>query len=167
MEINNLFAVLDSISDGVYIVNRQYEIEFVNTTLKREFGPIEGKKCYQYFHDRTDVCPWCKNQEVFAGKTVRWEWYSPKNQKTYDLIETPLKMPDGSLSKLEIFRDITDLKQTQQMLKKTNTELNQIFNAAVPLCVIDKEYIMHRVNDNSKSATGYGRGLYVIRLSVR
>ena len=147
VERNNLTNILNSMADGVYIVNRQYDLEYINSALKREFGPLKGKKCYQYFHHRTDVCPWCKNQEVFAGKTVRWEWYYSKSKKTYDLIDTPLKRPDGSISKLEIFRDITDLKLAQQMLKSAHTELNQILNAAVPLCVIDEDYNMHRVND--------------------
>jgi len=37
-------------------------------------------------------------------------WYCPKTQKTYDLIDTPLRNPDGSLSKLEIFHDVTERK---------------------------------------------------------
>jgi hypothetical protein len=68
-------------------------------------------KCFKYFEDRNDICPRCKNKEVFQGKTVRGEWFSFKNQKTYDVIDTPLKNPDGSISKLGIFRDETDKKQ--------------------------------------------------------
>ena len=116
--------ILDSIEDGVYIVNRQYEIEYVNPILKEEFGAVEKRKCYEYFHNREEVCPWCKNPEVFAGKTVRWEWYSPKNQRTYDLIDTPLKNPDGSIiSKLEIFRDISERKQAEKELRRANRAL--------------------------------------------
>jgi len=106
--------------DGVYIVNKNYDIEYINPSLTKEFGSVEGKKCHNYFQDLNEICPWCKNQEVFEGKTVRSEWYSPKNQKTYDLIDTPLRNPDGSLSKLEIFRDITELKEAANKISKTN-----------------------------------------------
>jgi hypothetical protein len=40
------------------------------------------------------------------GRTVRWEWDSSRNNKTYDLIDTPLKKPDGNIWKLEIFRPV-------------------------------------------------------------
>ena len=128
-ERNNLTNILNSMKDGVYIVNQSYEIEYVNPALIEEFGPHAEKKCYAYFHDRGEVCPWCKNQEVFKGKTVRWEWYSFKNQRTYDLIDTPLKNPDGSLSKLEIFRDITDIKIATETLEKEREQLLSIFDS--------------------------------------
>ncbi|MCK4266689.1 MAG: PAS domain S-box protein, partial [Thermoplasmata archaeon] len=126
LERDNINNILEAMEDGVYIVNQEYEIEYVNPILKKDFGPPEGKKCYTYFHDRDEVCPWCKNQDVFAGETVRWEWYSFKNQKTYDLIDTPLKNPDGSISKLEIFRDITERKKAEERLQKSEEEKTRI-----------------------------------------
>jgi len=113
-ERNKLISVFKAIKDGVYIVNQQYDIQYVNPVIEEYFGAWHDQKCYQYFNDREKTCPWCHNEEVFAGKSVRWEWYSFKNQKTYDLIETPLKNPDGSISKLKIFRDITERKKAQK-----------------------------------------------------
>jgi two-component sensor histidine kinase len=48
---------------------------------------------------------------VFAGNTIRREWYFKKNRKVYDLIDTPLKSQDGSLLKLAVLRDLTDHKK--------------------------------------------------------
>ena len=115
-ERDKLTAILDSMQDGVYIVNENYDVEYLNPVLIKEFGELEGKKCYEYFHDRNEACPWCKNSDVFAGKTVRWQWSSAKNHKTYDLIDTPLRNADGSISKLEMFRDITDLHEAETAL---------------------------------------------------
>jgi len=124
IERDNLKNIFEAIEDGVYIVNQEYDIQYVNPVLVKDFGPFEGRKCYAYFHDREEVCPWCKTPDVLEGKTVRWEWQSLKNQKTYDLIDTPLMNTDGSISKLEIFRDITERVRAEQKLVNSENLLN-------------------------------------------
>jgi len=115
LERDNLFAILEAMKDGVFIVNEQYTVEYINSELEKDFGPLEGRKCYQYFHDREEPCPLCKIGEVMVGKTVRWECAFPKNQKTYDLIAAPFTNPDGTVSTLEIFHDITERKKVEQL----------------------------------------------------
>ncbi len=100
----------------------------MNPVLVKDFGYYEGRKCYEYFHDRDEVCPWCKNQDVWAGKTVRWEWYSSKNERTYDLRDTPLTLSDGSIGKLEIFRDISARKRMEEEIKSNEARFRELFN---------------------------------------
>jgi PAS domain S-box-containing protein len=138
-ERQRLINILDSMVDGVYIVSQQNEIEYVNPILEREYGPVNGRKCHDYFEGRKKACTWCKNQEVFKGKTVRSEWYSEKTNKTYDLINTPLKNPDGGVSKLGIFRDITDRKQAEEALKKVNRTLRALSNSNQAMLHADSE----------------------------
>ena len=105
---NTLASVFASMNDGVYIVDQDYNIEFVNAVLSNIFGPYQNRKCYAYLHNRKEACPWCQNHLVFAGKTVRWQWYSEIADKTYDLVDTPVRNAVGKISKLEIFHDITE-----------------------------------------------------------
>ncbi|MBA4113023.1 MAG: hypothetical protein C0492_06645 [Verminephrobacter sp.] len=112
-----LLGILDVLPDGVYIVSQGFDIEYLNPALEREFGPIQGRKCYEYFHGRSSRCDWCKNQEVFAGKTVHWEWTSSKG-RTYDLFDMPFHNPDGTVSKFEIFHDITDAKEGKRRMQE-------------------------------------------------
>ena len=107
--------IFDSFKDGVYIVDENENIQYVNPFLEEEFGNWEGKKCYKYFHGRNEVCSFCKNKRVFAGETVQWEWYSDKNGKTYDLLGTLIINSDGTKSKLEVFRDISDRKLNETL----------------------------------------------------
>lgn len=144
-ERDKLISVFNAMADGVYIVNREYDVVYINPSLEKEYGPWYGRKCYEYFHDRTEVCPWCPNQEVFAGRTVRWEWHSVKNDRTYDLIDTPLYNVDGSISKLEIFRDITDKKRAEEELKSRLNELERFRTAT-----IGREFRIKELRDEIK-----------------
>ena len=123
LERDNLTNILDTMEDGVYVVDEENEIQYLNPAIKKEFGPIRGRKCHDYFHDKAKACLWCKNAEVFDGKTIRWEWVSNKSRKTYDIINTPLINPQGGVWKLAILRDITEQKHTVEELKKANQEI--------------------------------------------
>lgn len=106
-------SVWNSLPHGIYIVSFEFDLQFINSAIKKSFGPIAGQKCYQYFHQRDTACPWCKNQDVRAGRSVRWEWYSEKNDTYYDLYDMPVTNPDGTISKFGIFLDITKLKKAE------------------------------------------------------
>jgi len=126
LERDNLINILNSIEDGVYIVDQNYNIEFTNPYMSQEYDQYEGKKCYEYLYDLNEPCSWCKNKEVFEGKTVRWEWYSQRNQKFLYNIETPIRNADGSVSKLYISRDITKIKKVEQDLLSTLENLKSV-----------------------------------------
>ncbi len=153
---DNLANILNSMEDGVYIVNQEHNIKFVNSALIKDFGPFEGKKCYKYFHDLDEVCPWCKNDEVFAGKTVRWEWYSLKSQKTYDLIDTPMTLPDGSIGKLEILHDNTERKQAEEALRKERNFSQSIIDTAQAIIlVLNSDGSIAEFNPYMEKLSGY------------
>ena len=152
---DNLTNIFNSMRDGVYIVNQEHDIKFVNPVLTKDLGPFEGEKCYKYFHDLDQVCPWCKNDDVFAGKTVQWEWYSSKNRKTYDLLDTPLTLPDGSTGKLEIFRDITERKQAEEALQNSEERLARAVEGnSIPTFLIDGNHTVTHWNKSCENLTG-------------
>ncbi|NGZ06286.1 MAG: response regulator [Magnetococcales bacterium] len=116
-ERDKLFGILDAMDDGVYIVDQECNIEYVNPVVERDFGVPGNRKCYQYFHELSEQCSWCKNSQVFRGQTVNWEWYSEKSGKHFDLFDAPLRHPDGEIRKIEFFHDITDRKRLEESLR--------------------------------------------------
>ena len=146
-ERDNLNLILESMVDAIYIVSKDYRIEFMNRVLIDEVGDQVGDICYKAFHNRVEPCPHCKTAEVLTGKTVRWEWYSRRMNKTYDLIETPLRNVDGSISKLTIFRDITKRKQMEQELDESNKFLETVIETIPDTITLkDSEHRLVLVN---------------------
>ncbi|NOR75005.1 MAG: PAS domain S-box protein [Draconibacterium sp.] len=153
LERDKLTSIFESMLDGVYLVNKNYDIEYVNPVLISEFGQPGNKKCHKYFHNSDEPCTFCKNDEVFAGNKVQWEWTSPRNGQTYDLIDAPLKNSDGSISKLEIFRNITNRKRSEKEIARYShifkDSLNEIY-------LFDANTLKFtQVNNAAKANLGY------------
>ncbi|QWR77970.1 PAS domain S-box protein [Candidatus Magnetomonas plexicatena] len=160
LERDKLKGILDIMEDGVYIVTKDHDIEFINKALANEFGEVNGRKCYEYFHDKTEQCSWCKNDDVFSGKSVSWEWHSSKNNKTYSLFGTPLKNVDGSVYKFEIFHDISDIKKAQATMKKELDFQTAIAELSEALLSHDKDIvdIANIVNRQATKLTDSAQG---------
>jgi len=157
-ERDNLNLILESMDDGVYIVSKDYEVEFMNKVLIDALGYHVGDICYKAFHNRDEPCPLCKNTEVMKGKTVRWEWDSRRDDKTYDLFETPLRNVNGTLSKLTIFRDISDRKRMEDDLRDAEKRYRVIFeHALTALCVIEHGEEVSLANQEFEALSGYSR----------
>ncbi|RJR18307.1 MAG: PAS domain S-box protein, partial [Desulfobacteraceae bacterium] len=119
LEKIKLRSILDSMADGVYMANQQGLIEYANPALEKEFGSAVGRRCYEYLEGRNEQCPWCKNGEIFYGKSNQYEWYSKKTGKTYEIFDTPVLNVDGTTARLEILHDITARKKAEAAVRES------------------------------------------------
>lgn len=132
-------AIVEAFDGFLYICSSDYEVEFMNERLIERTGRnAVGGKCYQVLHELEHVCPWCVNERVFRGETVRWEVKSPKDNRWYSIVNSPLRHQDGSLSKMAMIQDITERKLSEEIARKQNEFVNHVLESLThPFYVID------------------------------
>lgn len=119
-------AIIQAFDGLIYICSADFRIQFLNDKMKERTGyDATGEYCYRVLHDREDVCPWCVNERVLAGESVRWEVLSPKDNRWYEVSNTPIYNVDGTVSKQALITDITARKRTEAELLKQKRILSQ------------------------------------------
>ncbi|MBW2623989.1 MAG: PAS domain S-box protein, partial [Deltaproteobacteria bacterium] len=125
-ESQGLAAILDAMEDGIYIVNQDFIVEYMNKAMIRDFGEGVGRRCHQVIMRSDEICPWCSGVKVFKPTTLHRQLHIPTTDKVYNLIESTLRNQDDTVSKLSIYKDIaheTLREDTSQSLEDDYTRL--------------------------------------------
>ena len=126
-DIKRFASIFDAMVDAVYVVDGDFNVEYMNAVMIKDFGEGIGQKCYQVIQERDDICPWCKASEVFHGESVRWEQHVPSQDRTYTLIEFPFRDSDNAISKVAIFRDITESRKAEEKVRASEEYYKRLF----------------------------------------
>lgn len=126
-------TILESIQDGVSVLDGSLQIRYINTSMKYWYSGSEspvGRKCYEIYHNRTSPCPSCPTLRAVKTVTPQMEkvQYAPngKKQGWQQLYAVPVV--DSSkkvILVIEYIRDITFQKRIEYNLQ----ELEQRFEA--------------------------------------
>jgi two-component system NtrC family sensor kinase len=166
-EIHKFTPILDVLIDGIYMVDEDLTIEYMNEAMIRQFGAGIGKKCYRVLHKKDEVCPWCRAEEVFAGRTVSWQHHITITDHTYDLVEFPLRNSDGTTSKVSIFKDITEKKKAEERIRFTEEEYKRLFeNVAVGVYISSKKGRFLDANKALLEMLGYANKEEFLKIDI-
>ena len=148
-ERDKIEGILAVMPDGICVIGREFDMEYVNPVVLNTFAEIKGRKCYEYLHGLSSPCHNCVRDRVIDGETTQWEWTASSNNKVFDVFNTPYRNKDGSVSVLAILRDITDKKQTKENLRAT---LNSIGDAVIST---DRDGVILEMNPVAEKLTGW------------
>ncbi|MFA6498903.1 MAG: PAS domain S-box protein [Desulfurivibrionaceae bacterium] len=148
-------ALIQAFNGFIYICSQDYRIQYMNAKLLERTGyDATGEYCYKILHGCEDVCPWCNNDTLFREqKTIRWQLKSPKDERWYDIINTPIHNADGTISKQSLIMDITENYLAKKELSLFQTLINQS-NDAIFVIDADTSAFIY-VNDKACSSLGY------------
>ncbi|MFX1417912.1 MAG: PAS domain S-box protein [Promethearchaeota archaeon] len=150
-------AIVNAFDGLIYICSQDYIVEFMNENFIQRTGyDGTGEACFKALHNLNNICPWCVNDRVFSGETVRWEVQSPKDNHWFYVVNTPINHPDGSISKMGMIMDITERKQIEEKLRRSEERYRTLVETMTDgLAVIDENNCFTYVNISFSKMIGY------------
>ena len=94
-----------------------------------------------------------QQRPIISRTEDRWLLKSPKDERWYDIINSPIRNDDGTLSKQSLIMDITESHLAKEELSLFQTLINQS-NDAIFVVNADSSAIIY-VNDKACSSLGY------------
>ena len=152
-----LKQILDVMDDGVYVIREDLTVEYTNRAMSRfEEAGVDGPKCHRVIFGRDTVCPWCRAREVLDGQEVQWEHHVPEMGRTFHITESPIRNPDGSVSKLSVYRDVTRRKRREKTLETSREDTERLFeHVGAGVYISSKEGRFLKVNQALIDMLGY------------
>ncbi|MFO8002504.1 MAG: PAS domain S-box protein [Marinilabilia sp.] len=163
-ERNQLLSIFDSLPAVINILDPEtHEILFMNKYTRDLLGKNGvGMKCYQVFHNYTDKCYLCNNNDLLEmndESIIRWEYYSKSFDRHFMTTNRLLKWPDGRKVKLEMSIDISDRLKMKKNLKESEEKYRKLIDT-IPYGIgeVDLDGKMIFLNDSYYKILGYDSG---------
>ncbi len=112
-------SIMEAMDDATAICSSDYRVEYMNPAMVKRVGrDCTGDMCFNSIHGLDAPCSWCDHQRVMNGGMTKLEITSPLDNKDYHVSSSPIFHPDGTVSKLTVFHDITEIKSMETRLRQ-------------------------------------------------
>lgn len=123
-------TIMESMIDPLYICSSAKKISYMNPAMVKRIGrDATGEKCHNALHGLDKKCTWCHFFSYKSDDPYETDIVSPMDNRSYHVSSAPMTLSDGSVQKLTVFRDTTEMREIQSKLQRAQ-EMEAIGNLA-------------------------------------
>jgi len=113
---------------GLDIIDKDYNLLYVDPAWAANYGDYAGKKCFEYFMGRKSACSGCAIEEVFRTKKTmtREEILVKENNRPIQVTSIPYQDENGNWLVAEVNVDVTQKKKIDEELKRYRNDLEEL-----------------------------------------
>jgi len=135
---DELQTIFDGIEDGIYVIDKNYQILRANQGLlkifdKRDFSDLLGRKCFIEYFENWRTCSNCPAQKTFENakpcRLTKIYQKRNKNKLILDIATFPLKDDEGRVIQVIVYlKDITNMVnlEEQVLFNERLTEVGEL-----------------------------------------
>jgi PAS domain S-box-containing protein len=169
LEREKLMNVYENSPDALVVLDKDCQIEYANKIAEKLSGvslkELKGKKCYEVIHSNVSICDGCMVEKVMETKAMKSRI---KHEVTAKGVENwlwqiwyPLLNSDGKVENIvEIAKDITDQKKSEEKLRKSHEELRNLSTHLQTVREDERTNIAREIHDE------LGQSLTVLKIDL-
>jgi PAS domain S-box-containing protein len=151
----NIEMWLDRMSDCVFIVDNNHNIQFRNRASNIKFGNVQLETCWGVI-GKGKPCDSCPIKLYTNGQKINVVQFTvDTGDIEYDVVTAPFINQDGSVSTIEVFRDITEYKRAVEKLRQSEFRYRFLVNNAAEGISVVQDGIIKFANQKLSEITGY------------
>jgi PAS domain S-box-containing protein len=163
---NFLDKIINSIADPVFVKDKRHRWILLNDAFCKLMGyPREellGKSDYDFLPAHEASIFWDKDEEVFKTgiENVNEEEVTDSEGKVHTLVTKKTLYSDDSGEKylVAVIRDVTELKEAENAIKKSESYYKAIFeNTGAATFIVEEDTIISLVNAEFEKICGYSK----------
>ncbi len=134
----SLYHVLDSIQDGISILDSDLNILATNRTMEKWYAhqsPLIGRRCYEAYHGLDEPCEVCPTQRTLKSGKAEFDTLprvGPRGKEGWLELFTFPMLNEGSgkvEGVIEYVRDITKRKMAEELLNESEKQHRALLDA--------------------------------------
>jgi PAS domain S-box-containing protein len=149
--------ILGAARTGLDIIDKDFNLRYVDPVWRKIYGPYEGKKCYEYFAGADRVCPGCGiPQALETGQITTYDAALPKEgHRLVQVTVIPFQAEDGEWLAAEVNVDITERKHLEEKLRASEQRYRTVVETAgEAIAIVDEQGVFRFMNSTAGKRLG-------------